>query len=312
MNIGLSIPRLPDAPGIRRFVQRAEELGFESVLAGDHLLLPTGGTNQYPYTADGSFSRPADEPFLETMTLLGYMAACTDTIKLGSTVIILPYRNPLVQAKMFASLDVLTGGRMICGVGVGWLEQEFDTLGVPYAERGPMSDEFLEIFRVLWTQANPEFHGKYYDIEGIQFYPKPVQQPHLPIWVGGHSRPALRRVARYGDCWHTTRQTPDFVAQNLPYLRAQTERAGRDPAAISISLKRSLHFTDLDATQEASVLTGGAVIATTQEVIDDVHYCRELGIDQLTYDFRVEGLEAGIRVMEHLAAEVLPVARRLG
>ena len=312
MNIGLSIPRLPDAPGIRRFVQRAEELGFESVLAGDHLLLPTGGTNQYPYTADGSFSRPTDEPFLETMTLLGYMAACTDTIKLGSTVIILPYRNPLVQAKMFASLDVLTGGRMICGVGVGWLEQEFDTLGVPYAERGPMSDEFLEIFRVLWTQANPEFHGKYYDIEGIQFYPKPVQQPYIPIWVGGHSRPALRRVARYGDCWHTTRQTPDFVAQNLPYLRAQTERAGRDPAAISISLKRSLHFTDLDATQEASVLTGGAVIATTQEVIDDVHYCRELGIDQLTYDFRVEGLEAGIRVMEHLAAEVLPVARRLG
>ena len=313
MEIGLSIPRLPDAQGIRRFVQRAEELGFESVLAGDHVLLPTGGTNQYPYTADGSFSRPADEPFLETMTMLGYMAACTDTIKLGSTVIILPYRNPLVQAKMFASLDVLTGGRMICGVGVGWLEKEFDTLGVPYAERGPMSDEFLEIFKTLWTQAHPEFHGNYYDIEGIQFYPKPVQQPHIPIWVGGHSRPALRRVARYGDCWHTTRQTPDFVAQNLPYLREQAERAGRDPASISVSLKRSLHFTDLDAAEEeASVRTGGVVIATTQEVIDDVCYCRELGIDQLTYDFRVDGLDASIRVMEHLAAEVLPVAQRLG
>ena len=313
MEIGLSIPRLPDAQGIRRFVQRAEELGFESVLAGDHVLLPTGGTNQYPYTADGSFSRPADEPFLETMTMLGYMAACTDTIKLGSTVIILPYRNPLVQAKMFASLDVLTGGRMICGVGVGWLEKEFDTLGVPYAERGPMSDEFLEIFKTLWTQVHPEFHGNYYDIEGIQFYPKPVQQPHIPIWVGGHSRPALRRVARYGDCWHTTRQTPDFVAQNLPYLREQAERAGRDPASISVSLKRSLHFTDLDAAEEeASVRTGGVVIATTQEVIDDVCYCRELGIDQLTYDFRVDGLDASIRVMEHLAAEVLPVAQRLG
>ena len=313
MEIGLSIPRLPDAPGIRRFVQRAEELGFESVLAGDHVLLPTGGTNQYPYTADGSFSRPADEPFLETMTMLGYMAACTDTIKLGSTVIILPYRNPLVQAKMFASLDVLTDGRMICGVGVGWLEKEFDTLGVPYAERGPMSDEFLEIFKTLWTQAHPEFHGNYYDIEGIQFYPKPVQQPHIPIWVGGHSRPALRRVARYGDCWHTTRQTPDFVAQNLPYLREQAERAGRDPASISISLKRSLHFTDLDAAEEeASVRTGGVVITTTQEVIDDVYYCRELGIDQLTYDFRVDGPDACIRVMEHLAAEVLPVAQRLG
>ena len=124
MDIGFSIPRLPDADGIRRFVQRAESLGFESVMAGDHILLPTGGTNQYPYTADGSFSRPADEPFLETMTMLGYMAACTDTIRLGSTVIILPYRNPIVQAKMFSSLDVLSGGRMVCGVGVGWLEKE--------------------------------------------------------------------------------------------------------------------------------------------------------------------------------------------
>jgi len=312
MNIGLSIPRLPDAKGIRRFVSRAEELGFESVLAGDHILLPTGGTNQYPYTADGSFSRPADEPFLETMTMLGYMAACSSTIKLGSTVIILPYRNPLVQAKMFASLDVLSNGRMICGVGVGWLEKEFDTLGVPYAERGAMSDEYLQIFRTLWTQADPEFHGKYFDIEGIQFYPKPVQQPHIPIWVGGHSRAALRRTARLGDCWHTTRQTPDFVAQNLPYLREQAERAGRDPASISISLKRSLHFTDLGASEEKSVRTGGVIIATTREVIDDVYYCRELGIDQLTYDFRVEGADACIEVMEHLAREVLPVAERLG
>ena len=312
MDIGLSIPRLPDAEGIRRFVQRAEELGFESVLAGDHILLPTGGTNQYPYTADGSFSRPSDEPFLETMTMLGYMAACSHTIKLGSTVIILPYRNPLVQAKMFASLDVLSNGRMICGVGVGWLEKEFDTLGVPYAERGAMSDEYLEIFKVLWTQSNPEYHGRYFDIEDIQFYPKPVQQPHIPVWVGGHSRPALRRVAKYGDCWHTTRQTPDFVARNLPYLRERAERAGRDPAGISVSLKRSLHFTDLDASEEKSVRTGGVLIATTPEVIDDVYYCRELGIDQLTYDFRVEGIEACIGVMEHLAKEVLPVAQRLG
>ena len=313
MDIGLSIPRLPDADGIRRFVQRAESLGFESVMAGDHILLPTGGTNQYPYTADGSFSRPADEPFLETMTMLGYMAACTDTIRLGSTVIILPYRNPIVQAKMFSSLDVLSGGRMICGVGVGWLEKEFDTLGVPFTERGPMSDEYLEIFKVLWTQADPEYHGNYYDIEGIQFTPKPVQQPHIPIWVGGHSRPALRRVAKYGDCWHTTRQTPDFVAQNLPYLKEQAEREGRDPDSITVSLKRSLHFLDLGAQEEKTTTrTGGVVVANTRDVIDDVYYCRELGIDQLTYDFRVEGIDACISVMEHLAAEVLPVAQRLG
>ncbi|MEK7814701.1 MAG: LLM class F420-dependent oxidoreductase, partial [Chloroflexota bacterium] len=274
MKIGVSIPRWPDVPGLKRFAQRAEELGFESVLAGDHIVLPTSGTSQYPYTADGSFQRPTDEPFLETMTLLAYLAACTHTIKLGTTVIILPYRNPVVQAKMFASLDVLTNGRIICGVGVGWLEKEFDTLGVPYAQRGPMTDEFLQIFKVLWTEADPQFHGRFYHIEGIQFYPKPVQKPHIPIWVGGHTRLALRRTARYGDCWHTTRQTPDFVAQHLPYLRRQTERAGRDPASISISLKRSLHFTDIGLGEGRGVRTGGAVIGTTQEVIDDVYYCR--------------------------------------
>jgi probable F420-dependent oxidoreductase len=312
MRIGLSIPRLPDAEGIRRFVKRAEELGFESVLAGDHIVLPTSGTNQYPYSADGSFSRPSDEPFLETMTMLGYMAACTDTIKIGTTVIILPYRNPVVQAKMFASLDVLTNGRMICGVGVGWLEKEFDILGVPYNQRGPMSDEFLQVFKILWTETDPEFHGQFYNIDGIQFYPKPVQEPHIPIWVGGHTHRALRRTAKYGDCWHTTRQTPDFVAQNLPYLREQTEKAGRDPASISISLKRSLHFTDLGAGEGKSVLTGGTVIGTTQEVIDDVYYCRELGIDQLTYDFRVDGIDTSLEVMERLADRVLPVANRLG
>jgi len=312
MKIGVSIPRWPDVAGLKRFAQRAEELGFESVLAGDHIVLPTAGTQQYPYTADGSFQRPTDEPFLETMTLLGYLAACTQTIKLGTTVIILPYRNPVVQAKMFSSLDVLSNGRVICGVGVGWLEKEFETLGVPYAQRGPMTDEFLEIFQVLWTQEDPQFHGRFYHIDGIQFSPKPVQQPRIPIWVGGHTQRALRRVAKYGDCWHTTRQTPDFVAQHLPYLRRQAERRGRDPAGISISLKRSLHFTDIGLSEGRGVRTGGALIGATQEVIDDVYYCREVGIDQLTFDFRVDGMDRCIQVMEHLADRVLPVARRLG
>ena len=312
MDIGIGVPQSPDADNVKRFARRVEELGFDSYLAGDHVVLPTGGTTQYPYTADGSFSRSADDPFLETMTLLGFLAACTNTIKLGSTVIILPYRNPVVQAKMFASLDVLTNGRIICGVGVGWLEKEFETLGVPYEQRGPMTDEYLQIFKVLWTEEDPVFHGKFYHFDGIAFYPKPVQKPHIPIWVGGHTRAALRRTAKYGDCWHPTRQTPEFVARNIPYLRQQTERAGRDPDQILISLKRSVHFTDLGVEEATSVRTGGALVASTQEIIDDVYRCRELGIGQLTYDFRVNNPEDSIRVMEHLARQVLPVARRLG
>ncbi len=312
MEIGISMPRLPDAQGLKRFVQSAEELGFESVLVGDHIVLPTEGTNQYPYTSDGSFSRPTDEPFLETMTMLGFLAACTSRIKLGSTVIILPYRNPVVQAKMFASLDVLTGGRIICGVGVGWLEKEFEVLGLDYHQRGAMTDEFLEIMQALWTQANPKFHGKYYSFDGIQFEPKPVQLPSIPIWVGGHTRAALRRTAKYGSCWHTTRQTPDFVAENLPYLRDRIEKEGRKQSEVTVSLKRSLHFTDIGLDEGSHVLSGGAMVATTEEVIEDLHVCQEIGIGQLTYDFRVETLSDCIMVMERLADKVLPAARRLG
>ena len=312
MEIGISIPRLPDAQGLKRYVERAEELGFESVLAGDHIVLPTDGTNQYPYTSDGSFSRPTDEPFLETMTLLGYLAACTSRIKLGSTVVILPYRNPVVQAKMFASLDVLTNGRIICGVGVGWLEKEFEILGLDYHQRGAMTNEFLEIMQELWTQPNPEYHGKYYRFDGIKFEPKPVQQSGIPIWVGGHTKAALRRTAKYGSCWHTSRQTPDFVAENLPYLRERIEKEGRDQSEVTVSLKRSLHFTDIGMNEGNYVRSGGSLVATTGEVLEDLHICQEIGINQLTFDFRVESLPDCIRVMEHLAENVLPVARRLG
>ena len=311
MQIGVSMPRTPDGPALKEFVQAAESMGFESVLIGDHIVLPTGGTTQYPYSPSGGFSRPSDEPYLETMTLLGYMAACTERIKIGSTVVILPYRNPVVQAKMFASLDSLTGGRMICGVGVGWLEKEFDTLGVSYAERGPITDEFLEIFKTLWYDADPEHHGKHYDFEGIQFYPKPVQNP-LPIWVGGSTRAALRRTAKYGDCWHPSRQTPEFVASNIPYLHRRIEQEGRKVEDVTVSLKRSVHFTDIGLPEVGGERTGGALVCSTQEVVDDLHACHEIGIDQLTFDFRVDEIPECIRVMERLAEAVLPVAGRLG
>ena len=312
MKIGIAMPGVPDGPGLKRFAKRADELGFESLLLGDHIVLPTGGSHGYPYTVDGSFIRASDTPFLEMMTLLGYIAACTDTIKIGSTVIILPYRNPVVMAKMYASLDVLSDGRMICGVGVGWLEKEFETLGVPFSQRGVMSDEFLEIFKALWTEPDPSYQGRFYQFDSIQFYPKPVQKPHIPIWVGGHTRAALRRTAKYGDCWHTTRQTPDYVSQQIPYLRQRAERAGRDPANISVSLKRTVHCTDLGIPEGTGTQSLGALVVPTQEVIDDLHYCHELGIDQLTYGFRAAGLDGATRMMEHLADQVLPVAQRLG
>lgn len=307
MQFGFTLPNTMDGDELCRFAQKAEELGFESVWAADHIVLPTQPTSQYPYTADGSFRRPHNAPFLETLTTLAYVAACTSRIRIGSTVVIVPYRNPMLQAKMFASLDVLSKGRAVCGVGVGWLEKEFETLKVPYAQRGPMTNEWLEIFINLWTADEPEYHGEFYDYDGIYFFPKPMQKPHIPIWVGGHTRRALRRTAKYGNAWHTTRQTPEFVARHLPYLRAQTAAAGRDPADVTISLKRSLHITDAGAASNGGgggTPTGAGVSGSARQVADDVKKCAELGIQQLTYDFTTADIDDCIRIMERFADKV--------
>lgn len=314
MQFGLGIPHAGAAAqgaSIIRFAQRAEALGFESLWCGDHIILPTAGTDQYPYTDDGSFARPSDVGFLETMTVLSFVAAATQRVRLGSTVIILPYRNPIVQAKMFASLDILSAGRVICGVGVGWLQKEFDTLGVPYTERGPLSDEFLALFRCLWTEEYPTFTGKFYQFDGIQMQPKPLQNP-LPIWVGGHSKRAIRRTITYGQAWHPTRMTPQYVADHIPYLRQEAERAGRDPDSITVSLKRALHFTDIGLPGDLPFRSGNAVVGTVQDAIDDARRCQDIGIHQLTYDFRTDAIDDQIAIMECLAERVMPAVREKG
>jgi probable F420-dependent oxidoreductase len=308
VRFGFGLPHAGAAangPDIIRFAQRAEALGFESIWSGDHLVLPVGGTTQYPYTADGSFARPSTEGFFEPYRLLSYVAAATTTIKLGMTVIILPYRNPIVQAKMLACIDVLSGGRLICGVGAGWLEKEFQVLQASYKDRGPVSDEYLEIFKILWTQDQPEFHGKFYDFVGITMYPKPVQKPSIPIWVGGHSR----RAIRYGDVWHPTRQSPDFVQAHLPYLQQEAECLGRDPRELTVSLKRALHFTDIGRSGEVLSRSNNAVIGTTPEVIDDIRRCQDIGIQQLTFDYRTGRVDDMLTSIEHVAAAVAPAVR---
>jgi probable F420-dependent oxidoreductase len=209
MRFGVGIPSAGSVTGtdVIRFVQRAEALGFESLWTGDHLILPTEGTTQYPYTPDGSFPLASTENFFEPFTLLAYAAAVTKTVKIGATVIIVPYRNPIVQAKMLACLDVLSAGRLICGVGVGWLEKEFQVLGASYKDRGPVTDEYIQVFKTLWTEERPAFQGRFCEFDGIAMYPKPLQKPHPPIWVGGHSKAAVRRSVRHGDAWHPTRPT---------------------------------------------------------------------------------------------------------
>ena len=304
MRYGFALPKSTDGSELVKFAKAVEDLGFESVWVGDHIVLPAGETDQYPYTPDGRFVSRPEDPQLDAFIVLSYIASSTSTVDIGTTVAIVPYRNPILQAKMFATLDVLTGGRAVCGVGVGWLEKEFDVLGASYPDRGPVTDEYLQIFKTLWSEQEPEFHGEHYDFDGIYFAPKPVRDGHIPIWVGGHTRRAVRRTVKYGDAWHPTRQTPEFVAHHLPYMREYCETVGRDPAEITMSLKRTLHFTDLGMEEGPANRSNGALIASTGEVIEDVRSCIEIGIDQLTFDFRTSGVDDCIRTMEHFATMV--------
>ena len=206
MQFGFYLPNHgPNAqPGpLARIAQTGDRLGFYCMVAGDHVLVPNQIDSPYPYTVGGEFPTGESGEYFEQLTLLTYLAGVTENIRMVPSVMIVPYRPPILAAKILATLDVLSQGRLILGVGVGWMEEEFEALGTPpFAERGPVTDEYLRAYKELWTSPNPEFDGKYVQFSGIQFLPKPVQKPHPPVWVGGQSRPAIRRAVTLGDGWH--------------------------------------------------------------------------------------------------------------
>jgi probable F420-dependent oxidoreductase len=228
MQIGISLLNnwgIEDMQSIVQLATRAEALGFASVWVHDHV-----------FNAGHVFRRLGHRPYYEPLTLLSYVAARTERVGLGTSVLVLPYHNPIRLAKTAATLDVLSGGRLLLGVGVGAVPPESEAMGSPYAERGAISDEAIAVMKALWTQDDPCFAGKYHRFSGMPFSLKPVQQPHIPILIGGNSRAAIRRAVRLGHGWHPLATAPETLRQGLDYLQAQAQAAGRDMAEISVSL----------------------------------------------------------------------------
>ncbi|HZX85706.1 MAG TPA: TIGR03619 family F420-dependent LLM class oxidoreductase, partial [Reyranella sp.] len=204
MRYGFYLPtRGPTATraDILRLAREGERLGLHSAMIADHIVFPVESESPYPYTLDGK--HPGTGDALETFSILGVVAGATEKLRLVTSVLVLPYRNPVLTAKMVASLDVLSGGRVTLGVGVGWLKEEFEALDSPdFERRGAVTDEWIAIFKQLWSRSPASFDGKFYKYTDIRCEPFPLQKPHPPIWVGGHSKAALRRTARHGDGWH--------------------------------------------------------------------------------------------------------------
>jgi probable F420-dependent oxidoreductase len=295
---------------IEALVRRGEALGFSSTMIADHVVFPVTITSRYPYTVSGAF--PGGGDALEQLALMAFVAGKSTTLRLVTSVMILPHRNPVVTAKALATIDVLSGGRVTVGVGVGWLREEFQALGAPdFDRRGAVSDEYLRIFKTLWTESPASFSGQFYRFEAIRCLPLPVQKPHPPIWVGGHSKVALRRAARFGDGWHPVGANPAVplrpaeLRASLDELYRLTEAEGRDPKALTISYKAPVY----DPTQSS---LGGAdrrpFTGSPEQTAEDIATFARLGVSELIFDFRSESLAESLERMERFGAVIRQTA----
>ena len=236
MEYGIHLPHVgpfasPDA--IVGVARKAEELGYHSLWVSDHIVTPRRLDSPYP---GGRYPVQPEWPFLEPVSTLLFAAAVTQRVPLGTSVLVITQRQPVVLAKQLATLDVLSGGRLIFGAGAGWMKEEFDALNVPIAAHGPRMAEYQEVIRRCWTEDDPTFDGRYYNLGDVGIYPKPVQKPHPPIWVGGWADGALRRAARYGDAWHAM-GPPEALAERYATVRRYAKEYGRDPDSIALTIR---------------------------------------------------------------------------
>jgi len=292
--------------------QKAEALGYDALVVTDHVVIPRRIDSRYPYNATGRIAVPPDADYLEPLAMLCFLAGATSRIRFGPSVLVLPYRNPVLTAKMLATIDVLSGGRLLVGVGVGWMAEEFAVLGAPaFAERGAVSDEWLEIFVKLWTEDAPVHEGRFYRVRDIGCFPKPVQKPHPPIFVGGNSRPAIRRAARYGQSWHAFRVPAEELPARLRDLEAEVRAHGRPPGACGFSVRYGVRVVGPggDTARRPPEEPGRVFVGTAVEVAEQLKPIVALGPTHAIFDCRT-GTEAEVHeTMERLADEVWP---RLG
>jgi probable F420-dependent oxidoreductase len=295
MNYGVVLPiwQLTVAEA-ESLATRAEALGLDGVFVPDHILAKPATTQHY----GGHWPDP--------FSLLAYLAGRTRRIRLGASVIVLPYRNALVAAKAAATVDQASGGRFIFGVGVGWDEAEFVDLRLPFRERGRLSDDCIRAIKAAWASDMPEYKGEYVSFSGATFAPRPQQRPHPPIWVGGApggiSGPAVRRCAELGDAWHPLGLSLTDIEKGFAAVRDLASGKGRRDA-IGLAPRNLLDLTDTPKGSGRAAFQG-----TVAEVVSDIRRVQALGAAWMTFDLPRSGVPAMVRAMERLAGEVKPAA----
>lgn len=302
MDWGVHLPHLgrQATPEIlTNFVKTCDRIGVHSAWSSDHIAWPREIDAKYPYTENGEFPAPAGMPWLDPIGTLFYAAALSERLLLGTTVMILGYRPVVQTAKAWASLDALSNGRALLGVGVGWMREEFEALQMPYDHRGARADEQLEAYELLFGQDWPSYDGTYTKFPELGFFPRPANGK-IPVWVGGDSSPAYKRTARFGDVFHAAFQTEEQLTAHRDGVRAACEGCGRDPETVGFSTRV---YLDLDgAADPAKSLAGSPA-----QMIETAARIRSLGYTHLLLDITGRGgPDRRLAGLEQVMAEVAP------
>lgn len=300
MKFGISIPNnwgVENPEDVVGVAVLAEELGYDSVWTAEHML-NTGYVDE----------RIGNRPYYHGLCTLAYVAARTTRITLGTSVVVLPFRHPMELAKFGATLDRLSGGRMILGAGVGGLVEEFDAMGISFAERGAISDETLEVVRALWTQQKATHHGTRWNFTDVKFSPKPLQPSGIPIWIGGASKAAQKRAGKLGDGWHPTGISPEEFRAGCDYVRSVARAAGRDPSGFTMCMRLNISVEGMNLTTEIerrSVLPGEDADAT----VSQLKAFADAGATHFLLAMNTQDIPALRDMMKRVASNVLPRLR---
>lgn len=281
--------------GIIKTATKAEALGFDAVFVNDHIIV-----DKSPRSAVWANTY---DPFIA----LSFIAAHTAHILLGTSVLIMPYRNPIATAKMMATLDQMSGGRVIAGIGVGWNEAEYNALGVPFHERGTRTNEYLHIWKACWAPGEVSFEGTFFSFSNMQISPKPLQQPHPPIWVGGSSPAALRRAAEFADVWQPTPTPLSDLIERQSNLRAACEQIGREDVPVTRMSFRA-NFSAITGSTVAAVSERPTGQGTPAQVAADIQrYQQEAGVEAFQINFNgCHSLDQLLDSMDCFMQEVKP------
>lgn len=281
MRIGFALPnigRIATADAVTTVAQRAEELGFDSLWTVERLLYPVKPQTPYPVTADGSLPEPYRH-VLDPVETLTFAAAQTKRIALGTSVLDIPYHNPVMLARRVTTLDVLSGGRAKLGLGLGWSKDEMDAVGANMKVRGAMADEFLQVLKAVWTTNPVEFTGKFYTVPRSYIEPKPAQKPHPPIYLAAFAPAALKRLAVMGNGWNPVAIPVDGMAKMFEGVKQMAREAGRDPASLELIVRANLEIHDRPRPRDGMIFSG-----TLDQIGTDIAGCRTIGAHELIMD----------------------------